>query len=194
MAFARTLISSALNIHALWKWVDKNAHFSSILLGLAYLRVGQAFTGTALNKHPCIEEVGNKKAHFFTVARLIVASRLPWVPTFEVFDMQLTYSLQTKVFALMKSFYIYWVPTFEGFGMQFTYSLQTKVFALIKSFSLYAHKRRPDRAEGPLHVQESKLDRAEGPLYVQITSLTTGYGLYGQFKANGYPIWSIWTV
>ena len=83
---------------------------------------------------------------------------------------------------------------FEVFGMQFTYSLQTKVFALIKSFSLYAHKRRPDRAEGPLHVQESKLDRAEGPLYVQITSLTTGYGLYGQFKPNGYQIWSIWAV
>jgi len=52
--------------------------------------------------------------------------------------------------------------------MQFTYSLQTKVFALIKSFLLYAHKRRPDRAEGPLHVQESKLDRAEGPVYVVV--------------------------
>ena len=52
--------------------------------------------------------------------------------------------------------------------MQFTYSLQTKVFALTKSFSLYAHKRRPDRAEGPLHVQESKLDRAEGPVYVVV--------------------------
>ena len=55
----------------------KNAHFSGIILGLECLYVGRAFTGTALNKHPCIEEVGKKRAHFFTVARLIVASRLP---------------------------------------------------------------------------------------------------------------------
>ena len=115
----------------------KNTHFSSILLGLAYLRVGRAFTGTALNKHPCIEEVGKKRAHFFTVARLILASRLPWVLIFEVFGMQFTYSLQTKVFGLIKSFYIYWVPTLKVFGLQFTYSLKTKVFALIKSFNIY---------------------------------------------------------
>ena len=51
--------------------------------------------------------------------------------------MQFTYSLQTKVFALIKSFNIYWVPTFEVFGMQFTYSLQTKVCVLIESFYIY---------------------------------------------------------
>ena len=52
----------------------------------------------------------------------------------------------------------------------------------------WAHDSRPDRAEGPLHVQESKLDRAEGPLYVQRTRLTVQrVGLTVQRKCRPAP-------